>query len=432
MTDKPDQPHPGLNRRRLLSHLGVAGLAGAAGIATGAGVRGRSGSSAVDPASSADAASGASQRLQLTDTAPTPTRGLPAGVINPVPAFGYLLAIDLTSSQAASPRQARTGTIDLLRNWTTIAAEFAEGSATAGPGAAGADLRPASVELSVGIGASLLQRCGLTDRRPAALVKLPPFQADQLEAQLSGGDLLIQVGAEDPMRLHSVVQALLASLGNTAQVRWSRSGFRHTHAATTEPGQTARNLMGHRDGTANPPLDSPLWHRVVTATEPAASGWMDGGSYAVVRTIVIDLDQWFGMEVAGRDRVIGRATSTGAALGHEQEDDPVELARRNADGQLAIDARAHIRLSNPQNVSGQRIYRRSWNFDDGIVDGQRRAGLVFIAWQGDPRSGFIPIQQSLDEGGDLLNRFITTIGGGVFAFPPTDPAQEFIGQPLFE
>ena len=58
---------------------------------------------------------------------------------------------------------------------------------------------------------------------------------------------------------------------------------------------------------------------------------------------------------------------------------------------------AHIRLAAPAENRGVRLLRRGFSFTDGIdpVTNQLDAGLFFIAYQRDPRTGFIPVQQNL-------------------------------------
>ena len=67
---------------------------------------------------------------------------------------------------------------------------------------------------------------------------------------------------------------------------------------------------------------------------------------------------------------------------------------------------AHIRLAAPSENDGVRLLRRGYSFTDGIdpVTNQLDAGLFFIAYQRDPRTGFIPVQQNLAT--DALNEYI--------------------------
>jgi dye decolorizing peroxidase len=422
-----------VGRRALLGWTGTAGLAGLAAGAGGAAsaLVGHDGDrAAADP--------GEAARLAPSDRS-VAGRTLPMGLAGRVPAFGQLLTFDLRAGLA--PTEARTTAISFL----TFLAGLADQAANAASyprvedsldpqstGAAGLDLRPASLEVVPGVGASLLDVCGLTARRPQALVDLPSFATDRLEAKLCGGDLMVQLGAEDPLKLAGAVQAVIShanrALDGRVTLRWSRPGFRSTAAAATDPAATGRNLMGHRDGTDNPTLGTPLWQTTVQARTP---GWMEGGSYLVARQIRIDLDTWFGHAESDRDRVIGRRTADGAALGDHRESQLVDLGTRDRDGELTIPANAHIRLASAQNVLGARIYRRSWNFDDGYVDGVRRAGLLFLAWQADIRRGFLPIQRSLAQHHDALNTFTTHVGSAVFAVPAR-ARDDYVGQRLLE
>ena len=58
------------------------------------------------------------------------------------------------------------------------------------------------------------------------------------------------------------------------------------------------------------------------------------------------------------------------------------------------------------------------------------AGLLFMAYQKDPRSGFVQMFETMSRL-DRLNRFATHVGSGVFAIPPGVPPGGFIGETLF-
>lgn len=411
------------SRRTVLGWAGGAGVGGAAGFLAGR---------RTPPTAESRPGDASNARLVRAESTTSSSTGLPAGVAAPIPAHGHIIAIDLADSAGENPEERAGTTRKLLVEWTTLAEQLSRRSNPQSPAAAGSDMLPASLEFTIGFGASLLQRCGMQGRQPKPLVSLPAFAVDELVPQKSDGDFMLQLGAEDPMRLASAVQAVLATLGDRAQVRWSTQGFGQSAAAANNPHQTGRNIMGHRDGTGNPDRGSPLWELVVTAREDAAATrWMNGGSYAVVRQIEIDLEGWFALTTTERDKVIGRQTTTGAALGHDREGDPVEFARRNESGELMIDRQAHIRLSSAENVAGQRIFRRSWNFDHGPQAYGREAGMLFVAWQSDPRRGFIPIQRALDDGQDLLSTHVRHVGSGVFAVPPHRPGDPYIGYDLF-
>jgi len=430
---RPSAARPRLGRRSLLGWSGATGAAGLAVGATGGFLAGRERTDS--PTTGADEQG----RLRPSEHNGS-DHGLPMGLGDRVPAFGTVLAFDLSPAARRTAAKARAAAIAFLTEVSRLADQAVAGSFPTGhdpadpraTGAAALDLRPASLQITPGVGAALLEACGLTDHRPEAFVDLPDFTTDRLDPRLTGGDLLVQVGAEDPLKMSGVVQAVMsyarAELSDAVRLRWSRPGFRNTAVASTNPATTSRNLMGHRDGTDNPKLGSPLWQVTVQARSPA---WMNGGSYLVARQILIDLDSWFDHTESDRDDVIGRSTATGAALGRRREHQAVNLSARTKAGKLAIPADAHIRLASPQNTGGARIYRRSWNFDDGYQAGARRAGLMFLAWQADPRLGFLPIQRELTQKHDALNRFTTHVGSAVFAVPARG-GDAYVGQRLLE
>ena len=82
-------------------------------------------------------------------------------------------------------------------------------------------------------------------------------------------------------------------------------------------------------------------------------------------------------------------------------------------------------------VETERILRRSYAYDAGAdPNGLLDAGLVFICFQRDPRSQFVPIQRRL-AGRDALNAFYQHTASAVFACPPAAPAGSWLGAGLF-
>jgi deferrochelatase/peroxidase EfeB len=92
---------------------------------------------------------------------------------------------------------------------------------------------------------------------------------------------------------------------------------------------------------------------------------------------------------------------------------------------------AHIRLAAPAQNDGIRLLRRGYSFTDGIdpVTNQLDAGLFFIAYQRDPRRGFIRVQEALRT--DALNEYIRHSGTAMFAVPPGVDERGYIGETLF-
>jgi dye decolorizing peroxidase len=72
------------------------------------------------------------------------------------------------------------------------------------------------------------------------------------------------------------------------------------------------------------------------------------------------------------------------------------------------------------------MLRRGFSYVDS--DG---AGLLFLAWQADPRTAFIPVQQRLASA-DALTRFIRHETSALFAMPGGVDDASYFGQSLVE
>ena len=79
------------------------------------------------------------------------------------------------------------------------------------------------------------------------------------------------------------------------------------------------------------------------------------------------------------------------------------------------------------------MLRRGLSYDDGLTaDGEPDAGLLFLAWQADPATGFVPVQQHLTRSMDALSRFTTHETSALFAMVPAPTAGGYLGQALLE
>jgi deferrochelatase/peroxidase EfeB len=355
----------------------------------------------------------------------------------------YFAAFDVVASS-------RGDLTDLLRTWTQAAARMSAGLPVGPPTgfAAGTEpdsgdaigLGPCRLTVNFGFGPGLFSqdgedRFGLASERPAALVDIPAFFGDQLLADKVGGDLTVHACADDPqVAFHAVRQ--LARLGaGAARISWVQSGF--NEAAVSEG--TPRNLMGFKDGTINPvgrQFDEFVW---VGGEGPA---WMRGGTYLVVRRIRMTLEHWDTKPLEIQEAAVGRRKESGAPIGSTNEFDPLDLQRLDGRGQLMIPLNSHVRVAAPASNGGEMLLRRSYSYNDGVAQQVERwlpyentllydAGLLFCAYQRDPRRGFIPIYRNLSEN-DLMAQFTEHTGSAIAALPAGVPrAGAWVGQALF-
>ncbi|MDK1474981.1 iron uptake transporter deferrochelatase/peroxidase subunit [Streptomyces sp. 549] len=411
-----DDNNSSLSRRRL---LGTAGAAGAAGLVLGT-AGGAVGHTALRDAPTALASVGSSA---------VPFHGRhQAGITQPAQAHSHLAAFDL------SPGAGRREATALLRRWSAIAARLAAGEAPTGGApdtGVALDAGPSSLTVTFGFGRTFFDRTGLAARRPKELAPLPEFSADALDRKRSDGDLWVQIGADDSLVAFHALRALQRESGDAARLRWQMTGFNRSPGATADP-RTTRNLMGQVDGTNNPKLTDPDFADRVFVPSDGSPGWMRDGSYAVVRRIRMLLDDWEEQPLAAQEKVIGRRKSDGAPLTGGVEATPVDLDKRGSDGLPVIAADAHVRVTAPESNGGAAMLRRPFSYHDGFrSDGAPDAGLLFVAWQADPRRAFVTVQRKLDRG-DALSKFLRHEASALFAVPGGAREGEYVGQRLLE
>ena len=350
----------------------------------------------------------------------------------------------------------------LMMDWTEASARMARGEFAAplspdrmqAPADSGeaAGLAPARLTVTFGFGAGLFSkdghdRYGLAARRPAALIDMPEFNGDQMIEARTGGDLSVQACADDPQVAFHAVRNLARLAGERAQIRWMQTGFAANFAANDTP----RNLMGFKDGTQNPvarppvelaggtvrpalPPDEVVW------ADGADAAWMRGGTYLVVRRIRMALEHWDRTDLDFQEQVIGRRKVSGAPLTGQDEFDPLDLDAMDADGNPVIPEDAHVRMAAAATNGGAQILRRAYSFNDGVTFIAERwppwrqgmmmdAGLLFICYQRDPRTGFVKLFEPMSKL-DALNQFTTHVGGGLFAVPGGVRPGQFIGEAL--
>lgn len=387
--------------RRSLIGWGGAGLALGAVAAGGAVAMTRTGDD-VDPAAAETGAA-------------IPFHGeRQAGIATPVQDRLHFAAFDVKTEDRAE-------FVQMLKDWTAAARRMAAGQAV-GEGAYGGlaeappddtgealGLKPSRLTLTIGFGPSLFEKFDLAGQRPEALVELPHFSGDNLDRNRSGGDLCVQACADDPqVAVHAIRNLARIGFGKVV-IKWSQLGFGKTSSTTPEE-QTPRNLMGFKDGTRNiAGTETDRLKKFVWVGEKDGPEWMVGGSCLVARRIRMHIETWDRTSLQEQEDIIGRDKGEGAPVGKAKERDKPFLKAMLPD--------AHVRLAHPESNEGATILRRGYSFTDG-TDGLGRldAGLFFLAYQRDPRTGFIRIQRNLAI--DSLNEYIQHVGSALFAVPP--------------
>lgn len=417
----PDPSPSGLSRRGL---LGLALGGGAAGLVVGAGA-GLAGGIAIGR-----------ERERGETREPFAFFGShQAGITTPVQDHLHFASFDMM------PRTDRDDLITLLQDWSYAAARMTQGLEVSATGAVGGDaqtppddtgeaqgLDASGLTVTIGFGSTLFEnedgdRFGIASRRPSGLDRLPAFLGDDLNPDLSNGDLCIQACADDPQVAVHAIRNLSRIAFGRARLRWSQLGFGRT-SRTTADQATPRNLFGFKDGTANilatdsSALDDHVW--VAASDEPA---WLRDGSYLVARKIAMIVETWDRVRLEEQNRIIGRDKGEGAPLSGGDEFTEPDFSS------AAIHQDSHVRLAHPGQNDGVRILRRGYNYVDGNSNlGRLDAGLFFLSYQRDPEQ-FISLQRKLST--DLMSEYIRHVGSGVWATPAGASAGSYVGAELF-
>lgn len=395
----------GVGRRRLLA--GAAAAAGAAGVAWTA--------SAGGPPAAREPGFGA-------ETVPYygPHQ---AGVDTPPQAHALFVSLNLLPHGGRSSRDALQA---VLKVWTTDAGRLAQGLPALADTEPELAPRPARLTVTVGLGPSLFAEVGLEHRRPQSAHDLPPFPVDRLDPRWCGGDLLLQICADDPLVVSHTARVLLKNVRSLAAQRWRQAGFRGARGAQPE-GVTMRNLMGQVDGTVNPRPGTPEFDEIVWDSGQSQP-WLAGGTLMVLRRIRMNLDTWDELDRQSRELTVGRRLDNGAPLTGRRETDPPDL-QMTRDGIPVIPPNSHVALAHRRSPEEQ-FLRRGYNFDDPPGLGRTSdSGLIFVTYQRDIDRQFVPVQHRLAQF-DALNRWTTPVGSAVFVVPPGVQPGGYLGEQL--
>ncbi len=169
---------------------------------------------------------------------------------------------------------------------------------------------------TLSVGSTLFDdRYGLADRKPLKLQPLTAFPNDSPDPAWLHGDLLLQLSANHQDTVHHAIRDITKHTRDGMQLRWKIEGYN----SPPRPSGTGRNLLGFKDGTANPTgalADSLIW--VDDAAEPA---WAQGGSYLAVRLIRMLVEFWDRVSINEQEGMFGRRRDTGAPLDGTNEFD---------------------------------------------------------------------------------------------------------------
>jgi len=360
-----------------------------------------------------------------------------AGIVTPRPANGIVAAFHVLADDPEALER-------LFRRLTERIAFLTHG----GPvpeedpklpppdsGILGPVVQPDALTVTVGLGVSLFEdRPWLAPLRPRVLQRMVKFHNDALNAELCHGDLMLQICANTQDTCVHALRDIVKNIPDQLVLKWAQAG--NVPVLPQRPGappESARNLLGFRDGSANPDSsDAALMRQVVwVESESGEPEWTAGGSYVAVRIIRNLVERWDRTPLGEQERILGRMKMSGAPLDRPDgtEADVPDFAS-DPDGALTPHD-AHIRLANPRTAGSQAnlMLRRPFNYVNGVLkNGQLDQGLLFIAYQSDLERAFITVQTRLDK--EPLEEYIKPVGGGYFFALPGFAEDGFLGASL--
>jgi deferrochelatase/peroxidase EfeB len=381
---------------------------------------------------------GREQVASAQGAAPAAPRPIPfegahqAGIATPSPKHAIFAAFDSIAPDRAELAAALQALSDrarrLTRGYDALLGAPGEGP-TPESGIVGPQVAPDGLTVTIAFGASLFDdRYGLASRKPRHLKPMTTFPDDALLAEECHGDVMLQLCANGEQTLLNALRDLMRATRGALAGRWKIEGFLPQPRESGAP----RNLLGFKDGTANPDVrDAAEMERVVwVGRDGGEPAWAVGGTYQVVRIIRNRVEFWDRVARSEQELMIGRDKGTGAPLGKSREDDDPDYRSDPKGARIPMDS--HIRLARPRTAAteGSRILRRGFNYSRGLdMSGQLDMGLVFCCFQADVERQFEAVQKRL--AGEPLVDYVVPTGGGYFFVPPGAPdSQDWVGSGL--